>query len=93
VTASGLTGSFDSITNQYSIWATTNVASNNQVIKFTDGLVTSIVAGSSYNVIASAGANYVFRGVDVIPEPTTWALLAGSLTVLTILRRRRRNQA
>jgi hypothetical protein len=89
----GLTGAFDSITNQYSIWATTTQTSNNQVIKFTDGLITSITAGSSYDLIASAGANYVFRGVDVVPEPSTWALLAGSLTVLTILRRRRRNMA
>jgi hypothetical protein len=27
----------------------------------------------------------------VIPEPSTWALLAGSLTILTVLRRRRKN--
>jgi hypothetical protein len=40
-------------------------------------------------------ANVSTTGVDfnltVVPEPATWALLAGSLTVLTIFRRRRRD--
>jgi len=27
--------------------------------------------------------------VDAVPEPTTWALLAGSLTTIMVLRRRR----
>ena len=31
-----------------------------------------------------------FRNLEVVPEPTTWALLAGSLTFLVIARRRRR---
>lgn len=31
--------------------------------------------------------------ITVIPEPTTWALLAGSLTVLMVLRRRRSRSA
>lgn len=89
LTAFGLTGSFDSINDTYTIYATTNVASNNQLISFTDTLITSISAGSSYDVIASAGANYVFRGVDVIPEPGTWALLTVGGVMLLIRRKLR----
>jgi len=29
-------------------------------------------------------------GVTVVPEPATWALLAGGLTVVVVMRRRRR---
>ena len=35
-------------------------------------------------------SNFLTTGVlTVVPEPTTWALLAGSLTVVTVFRRRR----
>ena len=42
------------------------------------------------------GFNYTFTdstnvlGVTVVPEPATWALLAGGLTVVVVMRRRRR---
>jgi hypothetical protein len=53
------------------------------------------INGTFGSSLLSAGSNYFFRGIDVspIPEPTTWALVAGSLMVLTIFRRRRRNLA
>jgi hypothetical protein len=53
------------------------------------------ISGTFGSSLLSAGTNFAFRGIDVapVPEPSTWALLAGSLTVLTILRRRRRNLA
>jgi hypothetical protein len=51
------------------------------------------ISGTFGSSLLSAGTNFAFRGIDVapVPEPSTWALLAGSLTVLTIFRRRRRN--
>ena len=59
----------------------------------TTGYNANITATFSTSLL-SAGSNYVFRGIDFapVPEPTTWALLAGGLTILTIFRRRR-NQA
>jgi hypothetical protein len=53
------------------------------------------ISGTFGSSLLNAGTNFAFRGIDVapVPEPSTWALLAGSLTVLTILRRRRRNLA
>jgi autotransporter-associated beta strand protein len=48
---------------------------------------TSLGGGLSWSFDAANGT------LTVIPEPSTWALLAGGLTVLTILRRRRRNLA
>jgi hypothetical protein len=53
------------------------------------------ISGTFGSSLLNAGTNFFFRGIDVapVPEPTTWALLAGGLTVLTILRRRRRNLA
>lgn len=41
-----------------------------------------------------ANGEYTYLGVDnitIVPEPRTWALLAGSLTTLVIFRRRRRD--
>jgi hypothetical protein len=48
---------------------------------------TSLGGGLSWSFDASNGT------ITVVPEPTTCALLAVSLTVLSIFRRRRRNQA
>jgi hypothetical protein len=35
------------------------------------------------------GSAIMLNGISAIPEPATWALLAGSLTVLMVTRRRR----
>jgi len=92
-TARGLTGFFDEGTQTYSIFATASQTSNNQLIGFTDGLVTTVESNSTYTVVASAGANYVFRGVDFAPilEPGTLALVGLSCMVMAHrLRRRKR---
>jgi len=45
----------------------------------------------SVTTIASAGANEVFRGVVVLPEPSTYALVGAGLLGLLTMRRRRRS--
>ncbi len=62
------------------------------------GAISSIAFGSNYVSTGSPtlGLDEIRLGstlgsVVVIPEPSTWALLAGSLAALTVLRRRRAN--
>jgi len=92
LTLRGLTGAYDETTETFHLFATTTQTSNNQLVYFTDTLVTSLAAGDSYDVLASAGANYVFRGVDFapIPEPST-AMFLG-VAAMAFLARRRRSQ-
>ena len=40
--------------------------------------------------LTDTGTSIVLNGVQVIPEPSTWALLAFSLTTVMVLRRRRK---
>lgn len=70
------------------------------------GTFTSIASSSVYNFTLNSGNSYSAAdqlgntwsfnhstgdlSFSAIPEPTTWALLAGSLTALVIFRRRRR---
>ena len=65
-------------------------------VKFSNLQSSSLAAGDILNVtmarMQTSGQNIVLNGLQIVavPEPTTWALLAGSLTALVIFRRRRR---
>ena len=87
--ARGLAVDYDEINQLFSIFATNTVATNNQLISFTDGLASTVGAGNSFNVLASSGSNYVFRGVDFAPIPEPSSALLGGLGLLALLRRRR----
>ena len=72
---------------------TADVASAYGGLTFTGSKVTAGLSisglGGAYDTnsyIAKSGNDLV---LNVVPEPTTWALLAGSLTVVTVFRRRR----
>ena len=75
----GLTGTWDAL-NGAQLFATTTENSNNRVIAFSDTGTTP----TSFTNLASAGTNYVFRGVDLtaVPAPGAAALLglAGLIT-------------
>lgn len=87
----GLGGIWDA-TNGATLYATTTEASNNRLISILDAGTTP----TNYTLLQSAGAGYVFRGVDLspvqaIPEPSTvaLALIGGSVAILAARRRRR----
>ncbi|MFM8401106.1 MAG: hypothetical protein ACKOAH_25050, partial [Pirellula sp.] len=61
----GLTGSFSNGTA--TLYATTTEASNNRLISIVD---TGASTPTSATQLATAGANYVFRGVDVFSDNT-----------------------
>ena len=75
----GLTGTWDAL-NGAQLFATTTETSNNRLIAFSDTGSTP----TSFTNLASAGTNYVFRGVDLtaVPAPGAAALvgLAGLIT-------------
>jgi hypothetical protein len=81
----GLTGSYAGGTA--TLFATTTETSNNRLISIIDAGSTPTAATG----VATAGANYVFRGVDVVtvPEPSTLASLGCAAALYAILRRRR----
>ena len=80
----GLTGTWDAL-NGAQLFATTTETSNNRVIGFSDTGTTP----TSFTNLASAGTNYVFRGVDLtaVPAPGAAALL-GLAGLITIRRRK-----
>lgn len=87
----GLSGIWDA-TNGATLYATTTEASNNRLISILDAGTTP----TNYTLLQSAGAGYVFRGVDLspvqaVPEPSTvaLALIGGSIALLAARRRRR----
>jgi hypothetical protein len=81
----GLTGSYAS--GIATLFATTNETSNNRLISILDAGSTPTTATG----LATAGANNVFRGVDVVtvPEPTSLATLGCAAALYAIFRRRR----
>lgn len=68
------------------IFATTTETSNNRLVKITD---TGI--GSLPTDIATAGVNYVFRGLEFtpVPEPSTFVLAGLGAAALLAFRRRK----
>ena len=85
----GLAGTYDSVLGA-SLYATTTELSNNRVISILDSGSTT---PSTYTTLQSAGSNYAFRGVDLVPvpEPSTYAIAAmATLGMADLIRRRRR---
>ena len=86
----GLTGSYDSVTG-FTLYATTTETSNNRLVSIVDnGLSTP----TTYSTLALAGANNVFRGVDLnpVPEPSSAVLLGfGTLALLGLRRLNRKS--
>jgi hypothetical protein len=86
----GLTGDYNAATGAFSLFATTTETSNNRLVSILDNGVTP----STYTVLASAGTNNVFRGVDImtIPEPSSATLLGlGFLALLGVRRLARKS--
>jgi hypothetical protein len=81
----GLTGAYASGTAI--LFATTTETSNNRLISILDAGSTPTTATG----LATAGANNVFRGVDVVtvPEPTSLATLGCAAALYAMFRRRR----
>jgi len=84
VGARGLTGEVDELGN-VELFATSSDASPNRLVKITD-----LGAGSAFTTLATSPVGVgstAFRGVALVPEPGSLALLA--IGGLTLLRRRR----
>lgn len=83
----GLAGNFSG--GVATLYATTTEISDNRLISITDTLSST---PSTFVPLQSAGANYVFRGVDVVtvPEPTSLAAVGCTVALYAVLRRRRR---
>jgi len=52
-------------------------------------VITNLTGFRIYNNGQGDQQNLGFNNITVVPEPTTWALLAGGLTALVVFRRRR----
>jgi hypothetical protein len=87
----GLAGSYDLETGAFSLYLTTTQLADNKLIKIIDSGSTP----TSYTELANAGANYAFRGVDLIaspiPEPSTYAAILGGVALFGVAARRRRS--
>ena len=67
---------------------------NTQTFTFTSAISSDYVKLSIYANSGDNSSSHVYTAIDniqlnAIPEPSTWLLLAGSLTVMMLLRRRR----
>jgi len=83
----GLAGTYDAVSGA-TLFDTTTETTNNRLISILD---TGRTTPSTYATLQAAGANYVFRGVDVItvPEPASLAALGCAAAAAAILGRRR----
>jgi len=85
----GLTGTLDGTTGAFTLYATTNETSNNRIVSIVDNGTNP----TTYTTLASAGANYAFRGLDImtapasVPEPSSAALLGLGFVALLGVRR------
>ena len=85
----GLTGGYDDTTGAFSLFATTADASNNKIVSVVD----TGTAPTTFTTLASAGANFAFRGIDImtVPEPSSATLLGlGFLALLGVRRLNRK---
>ncbi|MFM9170974.1 MAG: hypothetical protein ACKOTD_12930, partial [Phycisphaerales bacterium] len=80
----GLTGTWDAV-NGAQLYATTTEISNNRLVSILDNGTTPTLATN----LASAGANYAFRGVDIYDIPAPGALALLGVAGLLAGRRRR----
>ena len=74
-----MTGSWNAATGTASLFATTTEATNNNLVAITDSGATP----TTYTTLANAGANFVYRGVDLTPiasNPPTAPLVSATNT-------------
>lgn len=68
----GLSGSYNSATGTATLYATTTEAADNRLIRLLDVNGTPWAATTTFTTLANAGANNVFRGLDIYnPGPDT----------------------
>ncbi len=91
----GLTAVDDGVGNEV-FYATTADAitalAGNKLVSITDLLSATTLPGSeTFTTLATAAGNTAFRGVEVVPEPSTIALTGMGLLASAVFRRIRRN--
>ncbi len=86
----GLTGTWDATSGTASLYATTTETTNNRLVSLLD----SSSAPTSFVTLSQAGANFVYRGVDLstvpVPEPSTYVLACMATGVLAWAGKKRR---